>query len=586
MERRLAAVVFADVVGYSKMMGADEAGTLASLKAHRAALDPLILNHGGRIVKTTGDGLLLEFPSIVGAVAAAIKIQRLMTARNAGLSLERRMRFRLGVHLGDVIVDEGDLFGEAVNIAARIEPMAPSGGIAISDRAYRDVRGYLDEVVFDDTGVHSLKNIQSPMKIWAWRPDAEKSAASLGNAPNPVSKVGIAVVGVLPFENLSGDKDDEYFSDGMTEDLINAMSRQDVFRVLSRQSTFHFKERKGDLRLIARELDATYLVRGSVRRMANKVRVVAELIIAETGKQLWSERFDRELSDLLTIQDEIATCLAACISPEIDKAETQIRARLTNAELSGWDHYLKGLFHWYAASNVDFELAISCFRKAIEQDPELAEARSWLAIALVHSVQVGLTRSTRELWSEAMQLAQQAVRVDKQSPLAFGALAFVNAFAGNHDAAIEAGERALELNVHASTVRGVLGQCYFTAGDHVRALELFSTALQLSPNNHEAYHWAAMSAFSHFLLGNHDAALSWTRKALYGNPDHLQVWGVRAAALAELGRVDEAARAAGEFIARAPDLTVERHVRNFRWKQAHDVVRYRDALARAGVPMA
>src|SRR5262245_56955564 len=371
----------------------------------------------------------------------------------------------------------------------------------------------------------------------------------------------------------------------MTEDLINALSRQDLFRVLSRHSTFRFKGRNDDIRLMARELDATYIVKGSVRRAGNKVRVTAELVAPETGQLLWSEHFDRDLDNLFAIQDEIATGLAACISPEINKAETQTRARLSSAELSAWDCYLKGLFHWYAASNNDFELAVVWFRKAIEHDPTLAEAKGWLAIVLVHSVQVGITRSTRELWSEALQLTQQAVRLNQRSPLAFAAFAFVNAFAGNHEAATEAGRYAVDLNTHDSTLRGVLGQCYFMAGDHLRALEQFSTALQLSPNNHEAYHWAAMSAFSHFLLGNYDAALSWARKALYGNPDHLQVLGVRAAALAELGRSNEAVQAADEFMLRAPGLTVERHIRNFRWKNLTDISHYRDGLAHAGVPM-
>jgi adenylate cyclase len=585
MERRLTAVVCADVVGYSKMMGADEAGTLASLKAHRVALDPVILNHGGRIVKTTGDGLLLEFPSVVGAVTAAIEAQKLMASRNEQLPNDRRMRFRLGVHMGDVIVDEDDLFGDGVNIAARIEPLAPPGGIAISEKAYTEARRHIDSA-FDDTGVHSLKNIEQPVKVWAWRPETSTSlAASTSKASETKPKGGVAVVGVLPFENHSANKEDEYFSDGMTEDLINALSRQSVFRVLGRHSTFCFKGRNDNVRLIARELDATYVVRGSVRRAANKVRVTAELVAPETGEQLWSERYDRDLDDLFAIQDEITTGLAACITPEINKAETQIRARLTDAELSAWDCFLKGLSHYYAASNNDLEQAAIWFRQASEHDPASTTAKAWLAIVLVHRVQVGAVRSTRELWSEALQLTQQSVRLDPRSQVAFAAFAFVNAFAGNYDAAIEAGEHSVELNVHEPTARGVLGQCYFTAGDHIRALELFSAAMRLSPNNPDMYHWAAMSAFCHFLLGNYDAALSWARKALYGNPGHLQVLGARAAALAELGRSDEAAKAAEEFLAHAPGLTIERHLRNFRWKNSADIARYRDGLARAGVPM-
>jgi adenylate cyclase len=333
MERRLTAVVCADVVGYSRMMGADEAGTLASLKAHKAALDPIILNHGGRTVKTTGDGLLLEFPSIVTAVNAAIEAQTLMASRNAQLPDNRHMRFRIGVHMGDVIVDQDDLFGDGVNIAARIEPLAPPGGIAISEKAYAEVRRHI-KLAFNDTGTHALKNIQELVKVWAWRPDAAATSIPANKETKPRLGDGLAVVGVLPFENQSANKEDEYFSDGMTEDLINALSRQAIFRVLGRHSTFRFKGRNDDVRLIARELDATYIVRGSVRRAAGKVRVTAELLAPETGEQLWSERYDRDLDDIFAIQDEITSSLAACIQPEINRAESRIRGRLTDSELS------------------------------------------------------------------------------------------------------------------------------------------------------------------------------------------------------------------------------------------------------------
>jgi adenylate cyclase len=448
MDRRLTAVVCADVVGYFKMMGADEAGTLASLKAHRAALEPIILNHGGRVVKTTGDGLLLEFPSIVGAVTAAIEAQKLMAARNAQLPDDRRMRFRLGLHMGDVIVDDNDLFGDGVNIAARIEPLAPPGGIAISEKAFTEVRRHIDSA-FADAGLHSLKNIEQPVKVWAWSPETSaNTVATTKRATEAKPTGGLAVVGVMPFKNLSANKEDEYFSDGMTEDLINALSRQSVFRVLGRHSTFRFKDSNDNVRLIARELDATYIVRGSVRRAANKIRVTAELVAPETGEQLWSERYDRDLDTLFAIQDEITSGLAACITPEINKAEAQIRARLTDSELSAWDCFLRGASHWYAASNNDLAQATLWFRKAIEHDPALASAKAWLAIAQVHSVQVGIVRSTRDLWREALDLAQQSVRLEPRSSLTFLALAFVNGFAGNYDAALEAGRHAVELNVY------------------------------------------------------------------------------------------------------------------------------------------
>src|SRR5438874_1175796 len=308
MERRLAAIVCADVAGYSRMMGADEAGTHAAFKAHRSAIYPVILNHGGRMVKNTGDGFLLEFPSVVGAIEAAIEMQRLMAERNAQLPADRVMRFRIGVHMGDVIADEDEVFGDDVNIAVRLESVAAPGGVAVSAKAYHEAGKHLSAILVD-AGSHCLKNIEAPVHVWTWQPGEpgiggrEPNNASR-NASNLPAAYRTAIVGVLPFANLSGSTD-EYFSDGLTEDLIHALSLQSFYRVLSRNSTFAFKGKGLSMRLIAREIDATYLIQGSVRRGGNKIRVTAELMVAETGEQLWTGRYDRDIGDLFAMQDEI-----------------------------------------------------------------------------------------------------------------------------------------------------------------------------------------------------------------------------------------------------------------------------------------
>jgi adenylate cyclase len=583
MERRLAAIVCADVAGYSRMMGADEAGTHAAFKAHRSAMHPIVLNHGGRIVKNTGDGFMLEFPSIVGAIESAIAMQALMAERNSQLPADRAMRFRLGVHMGDVMADENDLFGDDVNIAARLESVAVPGGVAISAKACAEASKHLS-ATFVDAGTHRFKNIDQPVNVWTWTPGGSGlHGPGRDAAPELAAQYRTAIVGVLPFANLS-DGADEYFSDGLTEDLIHALSLQSFYRVLSRSSTFSFKGKNLNTRLIAREIDATYLIQGSVRRAGTKVRVTAELIAPENGEQLWTGRYDRDIGDLFAMQDEIVTSLSAALAPERFRAEASAPARSSATDLTAWDRFLRGLSHYYRQTKKDFEASIALFREAIALDPALAIARAYLATILVQGVQYGWMKSTSELWSEAMNLAESSVRLDPRSSFAFSILAYLHAMEGNHDDAMGAGKRAVELNPYDMGARGVLGICHLVTGEHRQAIELFSIAVQPG-NSDPRYKWAALNAFSHYLLGQYDASLSWAREALYANPNHLQVLAVRAAALAQLERTEEASKAAEVLLSNFPGLTVERHLKNFRWKMAVDTAHYREGLLKAGVPL-
>jgi adenylate cyclase len=591
MERRLAAIVCADVAGYSRMMGIDEAGTHAAFKAHRSALHPIFLNHGGRVVKNTGDGFLLEFPSIVEAIECTVAAQTLMAERNSQLPADRVMRFRVGIHMGDVIVDEDEVFGDGVNIAVRLEAVAAPGGMAVSEKAYQEAGKHLS-VDLADAGSRQFKNIDEPVNVWTWEPAGScaggrdpknPSATPSANASALPAQSRTAIVGVLPFANLS-DSADEYFSDGLTEDLIHALSLQSFYRVLSRSSTFAFKGKNLGSRLIAREIDATYLIQGSVRRAGSKIRVTAELIAPENGEQLWTGRYDRDIGDLFAMQDEITSSLSAAIAPEIFRAEASAPARSASTDLTAWDRFLKGLSHYYQQTKADFEASIGLFREAIALDPALAIAHAYLATILTQGVQYGWIRSTRELWGEAMGLAETSVRLDPRSSFAFSILAYLHAMEGNYEAALDAVKRAVELNPYDMGARGVQGMCHLVVGEHRQAIELFSMAVQRG-NSDPRYQWAALSAFSHYLLGQYDASLSWAREALYLNPDHLQVLAVRAAALAQLGRDDEAAKATAALLSGFPGLTVERHLRNFRWKTAADTAHYRAGLLKAGVPL-
>src|SRR6202045_4077785 len=580
MERRLAAIVCADVAGYSRMMGADEAGTHAAFKAHRSAIYPIILNHGGRIVKNTGDGFLLEFPSIVGAIEAAIAMQTLMAERNNHLPADRVMQFRMGVHMGDVISDEDEVFGDGVNIAVRLEAVAAPGGVAVSAKAYGEAGKHLS-VTLVDAGSHRFKNIEETVHVWTWEPGGSDRSGREPRGTSLPAQYRTAIVGVLPFANLS-DATDEYFSDGLTEDLIHALSLQSFFRVLSRSSSFSFKGKNLGTRLIAREIDATYLIQGSVRRAGSKIRVTAELIAPENGEQLWAGRYDRDIGDLFAMQDELTTNLSAALAPEIYRAEASAPTR-SSTDLTAWDRFLRGLSHYYRQTKTDFEASIDLFREAITLDPALSIARAYLATTMVQGVQYGWLKSTSQLWAEAMNLAESSVRLDPRSSFAFSILSYVHAMEGHYEAAMEAAKRAVKLNPYDMGARGVLGISHLVIGEHRQAIELFSAAVQRG-NSDPRYKWAALNAFSHYLVGQYDASLSWAREALYLNPNHLQVLAVRAAALAQLGRSEEAAKAAEVLLSSFPGLTVERHLRNFRWKAPADLAHYRDGLLKAGVP--
>src|SRR6266702_3514079 len=566
------------------MMGADEAGTHATFKAHRTAVYPIILNHGGRLVKNTGDGFLLEFPSIVGAIQAAIEMQSLMAERNNHIPADRIMQFRMGVHMGDVMADEEEVFGDDVNIAVRLESVAAPGGVAVSGKAHGEAGKHIG-VTFADAGSHRFKNIERAVQVWTWEPAGSDSRArdprDAKDTSNLAGQYRTAIVGVLPFANLS-DSTDEYFSDGLTEDLIHALSLQSFYRVLSRNSTFSFKGNKVSTRLIAREIDATYLIQGSVRRAGTKIRVTAELIAPESGEQLWNGRYDRDIGDLFAMQDEITTSLSAAIAAEIYRAEASAPSRAPSNDITAWDRFLKGLSYYYQGTKADYETSIALFKEAITLDPTLSIARAYLATIMTQGMHFGWIQSTRELWTTAMNLAESSVRLDPRSSFAFQILAYLNALEGHYEAAMDASKRAVELNPYDMGARGVQGICHFVIGEHRQAIELFSMAAQRG-NSDPRYQFAATNAFSHYLLRQYDASLSWAREALYSNPNHLQVLAVRAAALAQLGRAEEAAEATKILLDNYPGLTVERHLRNFRWKLQGDINHYRDGLLKAGV---
>jgi TolB-like protein/class 3 adenylate cyclase len=396
--RRLAAILAADVVGYSRLMGEDEAGTARTLREHRAAADPLIAEQGGRIVKTTGDGVLIEFGSVVGAVQCAIALQRLMTERNADVPGERRMDLRIGVHLGDVLVEGDDIIGDGVNIAARLEGIAQPGGICLSEDAFRQVRGKLD-AEFDDIGEQRLKNIARPLRVYRVRSDstalthparwagsplsrnagegAERSEAGEGGLPAPPTALPLPdkpSLAVLPFQNLSGDPEQDYFVDGMVEEVTTAISRLPWLFVIARNSSFTYKGRAVDVKQVARELGVRYVLDGSARKAGNRVRITGQLIDTATGAHIWADRFDGALDDIFELQDQVASNVVGAIEPRLRQSEIERAARKPTDSLDAYDLYLRVLaeYHKYTADGV--RQAVALLRRALAIDPSYAPA--------------------------------------------------------------------------------------------------------------------------------------------------------------------------------------------------------------------
>jgi adenylate cyclase len=447
--RRLAAIFAADVAGYSRLMGQDEAGTARALREHRAAADPLVVEHGGRIVKTTGDGVLIEFASVVGAVECAVVLQRLAAERNAAIPGDQRMEWRIGVHLGDVLVEGDDILGDGVNIAARLESIAEPGGICLSEDAFRQVRGKI-VAEFADSGEHSLKNIARPLRVYrhvAQRPAEPQSGA----LPLP-DKPSIAV---LPFQNMSGDPEQEYFADGMVEDITTALSKIRWFFVIARNSAFTYKNRAVDVKQVGRELGVRYVLEGSVRRGGSRLRITAQLVDAATGNHLWAERYDRELADVFAVQDEITERVVAAIEPELYAAEHVRTQRKPPDSLDAWECGIRALScigQGTREANVEAE---TLCRRAIAIAPDYGQAHSLLAWTLWR--RGAWSGGSGTLLTEAMAAAIAARDLGEGDPWAHLALGTVFYRMCRYDEAQHALQRALELNPNFALAHAFLG---------------------------------------------------------------------------------------------------------------------------------
>jgi TolB-like protein/class 3 adenylate cyclase len=554
VERRLAAILAADVAGYSRLMGRDEAGTLARLKAlRRELIDPMVAEHRGRIVKTTGDGLLIEFPSVVEAVACAMTVQSGMGSRNAATPEDRRIEFRVGINSGDIIVEDGDIHGDGVNIAARLEGVAEPGGICVSAIVHDQVRDRLD-CVFEDLGEQSLKNIVRPVRVYrigpeigprAFRPlsgvDATGTAAVQPAALPLPDKPSIAV---LPFQNMSGDPEQEYFVDGMVEEIITALSRIRWLFVIARNSTFTYKGRPIEVKEIGRELGVRYILEGSVRKGGSRVRITAQLIDAETGAHLWADRFDGLIEDVFELQDKIALSVAGVIEPALQAAEMRRSAARPTTDLTAYDLYLRALAVFYPITKERVIEALRLFEEAIAIDPHYGPALSWAAMCHREIATSGWAEAPETSWRKGSALARQAVQAAENDPRVLVNAALVLAHFGDDigediGAMIGLIDRALALNPSFARGWNVSGILRNIAGEHDLAIEHIGIALRLSPRERIGTPLVVLG-MAYFLKRQFDEAASKLLLAVQDNPGHPGTYRCLAACYAHMGRLDEA----------------------------------------------
>jgi adenylate cyclase len=547
-ERKLAAIMSADVKGYSRLMGEDEVATIRTLTAYREVMATLIRQHRGHVVDSPGDNLLAEFASVVDAVQCAVEIQHELRRRNADLPATRRMEFRIGINLGDVVVEGEKIYGDGVNIAARLEGLADGGGICISGVVYDQVENKLPflNLGYDYLGEQTVKNIARPVP--AYRVQIDKQAGGktsrLGVSPtrSPEHLQTLVLpdkpsVAVLPFANLSGDPEQEYFSDGITEDLITDLSKLSGLFVISRNSTFLYKGKVIKPDQVNQELGVRYLLEGSVRKSGNRVRISAQLVDTTTGYPLWAERYDRELQDIFAVQDEVTQKIVAALQVKLTEGEQQRLRRPSTNNLDAYEHFLRGLeYYWHRTREANTQ-ARQMFERAIELDPNFAAAHAWLGRTYVVEWMFQWNEDPRTL-ERAFALAQRAAVLDNSLVVARQTLAYVFLLRKQFERAIIEAERAVTLDPNDADAYVTLGEILSCTGRPQEAIGLVAKAMRLDPHYPASYVFALGQA--HHLAGHYEEAITAFKRLLTRHPEHLHGRFLLAIAYSELGRTEEA----------------------------------------------
>jgi adenylate cyclase len=581
VERRLAAILAADVAGYSRLIGIDEEGTLERLRSIRAeVIDPKIAAHHGRLVKTTGDGLLVEFTSVVDALRFAAEVQGEMAERNSGSAVSERVDFRIGVHQGDIVVEDGDIFGDGVNVAARLEGLAEAGGICISARVQEDAAGKLD-LAFKDMCEHALKNIARPLRVYRVCSDRARGAALAAPRSSLVlpDKPSIAV---LPFVNMSNDPEQEFFADGIAEDIITALARYSSLFVIARNSSFIYKGRPVDVKLVGREFGVRYVLEGSLRKAANRARVTAQLIEAETGNHVWAERYDRDLSDIFAVQDEITDAVTIAVAPAIADAERYRAMRKPPENLDAWAAYQRGLWHLSKANPDDDALAATLFQQSIDLDPSFAGGYSALALVQLQSAAIYQKYDLQEAQPSAEALARRAVVLDAGNAESRSCLGWALQARGDLEGALAEIEQALTISPNLAAAHGHRGATLIFSGRPSEGLAAIETCIRLDPRDPFLSIRLLHIACGHYFAREYEAVIEAAKRLLRSYPDFSMIYRWPAAALGQLGRAGEAKEILEKAISLAPaafDMYVHKRVP---WFRPEDHAHLIEGLRKAG----
>jgi adenylate cyclase len=581
-ERRLAAVLAADMVGYSRLMEVDETGTLARLKTHRLELiDPAIAKNRGRIIKTTGDGMLVEFHSVADAVLCAAEIQRRMTRRNADVAPARWIQFRIGINLGDVIVEEDDIFGDGVNVAARLQMLAEPGGICVSGAVRDQVGERLDKIAFEDLGEQSVKNIVRPIRVFSVRLAADATAAPAGErdeaaATTSAKKPSIAV---LPLVNMSGDPEQEFFADGLTEDIITELSRFRDLLVISRNSTFVHKGKAVKVQEVAREFGVDYVLEGSVRKAGDRVRVTVQLIDGETDRHIWAERYDRKLEDIFAIQDEVTCAIVATLPGRVEAATHDRAKRKTTDNMAAYECVLAARVLHHRSVREDNEAAQRLLDRALALDTNYAHAHAWKACVLGQSWVYGWCADRDVTFQQVADELAIALALDDNDSDVHRILAALNLTRDDHDKAAYHQERALALNPNYDLVVVQQGELLTWLGRPEEGIDWIKRAMRLNPYHPERF-WNHLGRACYCAEKYAEAAEAFARIT---RPDHTH-HAFLAAIFAQMGDGVAAAAHAAEVVKREPGFTVAAYLATQHYKREVDRERHAAGLLKAGLP--
>jgi adenylate cyclase len=561
VERRLAAVLAADVAGYSRLMGRDEERTHEQLRTFRKTLvDPEIAAHRGRIVKNTGDGMLVEFASAVDAARCAVEIQRAIAKANADVSPELRIEFRIGIHVGDIIIDDDDIFGDGVNIAARLEGIAEPGGVCISDDAYRQIRGKID-IAFEDMGKQALKNIAEPMPAWKMRLAGEAAPAVGSVSSTKIQDLSLPdkpSIVVLPFDNMSAEPGQDYLADGIVEAITAALSCIRSFFVIARSSAFTYKGRTTNARDVGKELGVAYLLEGSVQKAGNRLRIIVQLIETEGGAHVWSSRFDGAIDDFFDLEDRITEQVAGALQPSIRIAEIERSRRKRPQDLGSYDFTMRALPHVWALEKEESTKALELLEKALAIDPEYPLALSLAGWCHAQRSVYNWADDIAGSQATARSLAERAAEMSGDDPVILAVLGAVHTFVHNHGTARVLLERAVALDPNAAWAWSRLGWLEAYADRPQKAIGNFQRALRLSPIDPMNFNNYVGMGSAHEVAQEYDEAAAFYRRALEERPNANWIYRNLASVLSGAGRVEEAKQAFAELLRWYPDLTISK----------------------------